>query len=407
MGFSTLDSNGLVWEREGATGPGLHALLIGVGRYPSASDPAPDRAEYRHPDLDAPAITAAAIARFLIEQQDSLTAPLHTVRLLASPTHLEISKDPSLTGLLAATRANVRNAAAAWQASAGRHRDGTTLFYFGGHGIQRSRGDAVLLLEDFLDPGGVTLERTIDLNNLYNAMAPSRTYPDMAMTQFYFLDACRVSLPALEKLATTAIAPILEHFAENQDARLATKYFAAAPGTQTFCRTGGLTLFGEDLLACLVNDAGDSVRIDGAKTWLVTVNSLAQALYRRNDLWNKKFSPSPKYNRYFALDSETDLGLALLRLEKPPKVRCRFRVAPSEALNYAEIVCRRGARPVNGFPLFPVSPHPHECELEMGGYEIRANRRGLEPDQLAQADDDTVEIVMITPPEFEHEFRFA
>ena len=62
---------------------------------------------------------------------------------------------------------------------------------------------------------------------------------------------------------------------------------------------------------------------------------------------------------------------------------------------------------VTGFPLFPVQPHPHECELEMGGYMIEARVNEGEAARLASLEGvrPITAIATVMPPEYEHEFQ--
>jgi hypothetical protein len=70
---------------------------------------------------------------------------------------------PALADALPATSDNLQAAALPWRDDAATSRAGATLFYLAGHGIQRSRGDPLLLLSDFFVPGA-TLARMVDLS---------------------------------------------------------------------------------------------------------------------------------------------------------------------------------------------------------------------------------------------------
>src|SRR5690606_6608844 len=89
-----------------------------------------------------------------------------------------------------ATADAFRAAADAWRADARAHRGGATFFYFAGHGVQRTRDDAVLLLEGFGAPGPA-LQHAAATRNLLDGMAPAPSQQEIARTQFYFVDARR------------------------------------------------------------------------------------------------------------------------------------------------------------------------------------------------------------------------
>ena len=53
-----------------------------------------------------------------------------------------------------------------------------TIFYFAGHGVQRTQRDAVLLLDDFGAPGGESLANTVDANHLFDGMVPPPNFAE-------------------------------------------------------------------------------------------------------------------------------------------------------------------------------------------------------------------------------------
>ena len=92
-------------------------------------------------------------------------------------------------GASRANRAAFEADALDWREDAKTNPKDMTIFYFSGHGMQRGPDDGVLMLEDFLAPGG-KLNKCFEVSDLKAGMAPSETFRDIALTQFYFIDAC-------------------------------------------------------------------------------------------------------------------------------------------------------------------------------------------------------------------------
>ena len=125
--------------------PGMHALVVGVSAYPhlaGGADPVAD--PWGMGQLTSTASSAHMIFEWLKAAQ--LSVPLATCRLLLSPSPGEAA----LSGVAEpATVDNLLREADAWRRDASTNRDNATLFYFAGHGIQRTKEDAVLCLQDF------------------------------------------------------------------------------------------------------------------------------------------------------------------------------------------------------------------------------------------------------------------
>ena len=123
----------IFWEDLAFEGPGLHVLLIVVSNYPYAAAGELQAEEtYGLGQLAAPARTVKDIADWLIKHARDLALPLRSIRLLASPSPLEISNNESLKNLVPATLQNVQAAMISWRKEASRSPDNATLFYFAG-----------------------------------------------------------------------------------------------------------------------------------------------------------------------------------------------------------------------------------------------------------------------------------
>ena len=162
-------------------GKGLHALIVGVSHYPHLPDGGGTPAEksYGMGQLSSTSLTAYKMYRWLLENKDLLPVPLATIRLLLSPSEGELKIEPSIQELLQSNKAKLSTKdnfvleAKAWRSDARTSEDNVTFFYFAGHGVQRKKDDAVMLLRDFGYPAiGGSLANAAAMENLFYGMAP-------------------------------------------------------------------------------------------------------------------------------------------------------------------------------------------------------------------------------------------
>jgi hypothetical protein len=146
--------------------------------------------------LSSTALSVFRMYEWLLARRDRLPLPLASVRLLLSPSPGEVAAEPGIAtaGASACTRALFSAEVRKWRTDAASHRDGMSLFYFAGHGVQRKRDDAVMLLEDFGNPDEGLPTNAVAIDNLFNGMAPPLASERMARWQVYFVDACRIAL---------------------------------------------------------------------------------------------------------------------------------------------------------------------------------------------------------------------
>ncbi|WP_419813887.1 hypothetical protein [Glacieibacterium sp.] len=391
--LSAPDLDGLVF-RSTDEGPGLHVLLVGVSKYPHLLDgdqPSPNARGLRQ--LDCAARTAMEIYGWLTRPDTTLGHPLRTVRILASPSEAELITAPDLAEAIPATRANLEIAAVAWRDDAAKDRDGATLFYFAGHGIQRTRGDSLLLLADFLGAGPM-LARSFDLSCIYDGMAEP-DFPDIAQTQYYFVDACRTDLPDVQKLANASAPALWDVTLGGTDERIAPIFHAATAGKVAFGSTvpGEVSAFGKDLLACLGGAGAENVRgPNGRARWEVTIGTLANAL---PVLIRDADQPRGRRARSFGLDKWTDMDATITVLPDAPTVDCLLQLSPAGAEACISVDLTLG-----GGPYCFTAPldNPHAFKAKAGGYLLRTS---VLPDAtLTFAPFE--EVVTVLPPRFTH-----
>lgn len=353
--------------------------------------------------MSAPTRTVKNIADWLIAHSKDFALPLKSIRLLASPSRLEESQDSSLKNLLPATLHNVQIALLDWRTAASTSPDNATLFYFAGHGIQRSKGDSVLLLEDFLGgPSQNLLDHAVSTSNIYNGMANFISTPSLAKKQFYFIDACRSDIPKLRQFEAQQTASVFMIEAGGIDDRTAPMFFASVAGRETYGIKGEETLFGKDFLACLNGRAGDKMVLpDGTRGWCVTIGTLADAMSKLVNTYNAR---SKLIVRSLNIDKLNAISVdeLICKLQNIPLVACTLKLDPDVTATFASIgfdspSAVSSAR-VNG-PF----PNPFSCDKPAGIYAIDA----ILPDAAKpQLRDLPQELVNVQAPFFEYDLRF-
>lgn len=318
--------------------------------------------------LSSSVLTAYKMYLWLLERQNHFPVPLATCRLLLSPSQDEEHIEPNLRGLVdPCTRNNFWDAAFEWRDDASLHKDNIALFYFAGHGIQSSRAEAIVLLENFGDGRGNLLQNAVSINNLFSGMAPAAARPDMALTQLYFIDASRV-IPRQLKYSELLDAPaIFDIELRGLDERSATIFYAAAPGSKAYALRGETTIFSRALLRCLNGAAGEIREQNGQEQWYVSVASLVPAL----DYSIREFNQATGVEQEFII-SGLVRDTVIVYLDGPPKVSLVLAVDPIDALQFTRIEIRDDAgKQVLILPK-PLNPHPYKCQLPAGIYTIGA-----------------------------------
>ena len=267
-------------------GSGVHALIIGVSDYLNlpAHDARPSDATWSLNKLTSPALSAFKVFDFI--RTSDLRLPLKTVRLLLSPSQIELQAEPRLAGVTPtrASRAALDTFAADWRNDASVDPDDMTLFYFAGHGTQRGPEDAVLMLDDFLT-GAAPLGRCFEIRNLKGGMAPSPTFPNIAQTQFYFVDACMDRNAKLKTFVNPTVPEVFGVELNVVDRRAAPLIYSTVDGAIALGRKGKPSHFAEALTRALERAAEEPDEVTGQ--WPVTASTIKNALdfyYIKNEL---------------------------------------------------------------------------------------------------------------------------
>jgi hypothetical protein len=355
--------------------PGVHALIVGVSDYPFLKPPGkkPHEAAYGMSKLSACAASAMRLADWLVANREKLInrfgqrVPLASIRILATPTAEEKQRDPRLASVEAATLRNFRVATAAWREDARLSKESVTWFYFAGHGVQRSLGDAVLLLEEFGDGIGGVLASGAAVADIRNAMSPDQDKrKKIARTQYWFIDACNTFPKEFAKLQQVRVASVFdEDIPSGTDDRMAPIYFAALSGAKAYAVRDQHTIFNQALLSCLEGGGGDNREIDGREQWCITSGTLDDRLHAYIDELNARHGADQEA-RIEAPGRDTVMAY----LDGPPPVEVRIEIEPPAALQVTRIalIDDYDATPL---PLTkPLSPHPFIGKVSAGYYRV-------------------------------------
>ena len=345
--------------------PGVHALIIGVSRYPFlAGGDAPVADPWDMGQLTSAASSAHALVEWL--KTARLPEPLATCRVLLSPS--TAANEAPLAGLVdLATFDQVFAAAHDWRQDAASHPSNITLFYFAGHGVQRDKEDAVLCLRDFREPppAAPSLRRAIDLTTLRAGMSPSSSQPNIARTQFYFIDACREQPAQASHFKELKTGDLWDIELDGQDDRSSPIFYASVSNQTANGVPGGQTLFNQALLGCLGGDAGDSLGVDpaGDPLWGVTVESLNLALRDRIE----------EINRDLGVDQTYTTGgqfkpARVCLLDGPPNVDVVLEVDPEDACRVSQLTITDNQQVSTSFT--PPLTHPIQTTVQAGLYTV-------------------------------------
>lgn len=368
------------WPARRAKGrPGLHALVVGVGDYrylPGADGAAPAGGHAPNggglTKIGSAARGAIRLAAWLRRHADQLTPRLATLRLLLSAD----PNEPELAALwlpyspeyaLPYTRptlANLRVAVEAWRGDADGHTDGTTLFHFSGHGVQRYPGDHVLLLDEFGGRGTI-LSSAVVTAKLIEGMRLSGGRKDSARRQLYFFDACKLPLAqfsAIEKPEADGLwdPPVLDA----PESRQYFVYSSAVAGAPAHGEVSGGSLFCSALIEALEIGAVQlhPVSGPGQNPCQVRAHGLKPAL--EQSLARLANQPVP-----LGFSNEGP-DFQIRTFTQPPQVRVDFHIDPGAARHCVGFDLLNANDTVHA-TVDPPADNPHSLSVPCGLYRVR------------------------------------
>jgi hypothetical protein len=313
-------------NRATVAGPGVHVLIVGVSDYlnlPDHDDPSLEPTWFLN-KLTSPALSAFKTYKFI--RDSGLRLPLKTVRLLLSPSQVEFGVEPALgtAGSTRANRAAFETFAREWREDAKNNPADMTIFYFAGHGIQRGPEEGVLLLDDFL-AAGPPLAKCFEIGDIKNGMAPSPTYPSIALTQFYFIDACLTRPETQKKFVNPQVPDVFGAELNVVDRREAPMMFSTVDGAIALGRRGKPSHFAEALTLALQRAAEDPQDDPASGTvWPITSLTIRTSLD----------SYYAKYNLGTKVKMGGVVGQPVIRyLPGPPDVEISVQVQPDSLGN--------------------------------------------------------------------------
>jgi hypothetical protein len=314
-------------RRAPAAGPSTHVLIIGISHYrhfEGGSAPTPRGLEWGMGQLSAAAGSATEVAAWFANHYRNPKAPIRTLRVLVSPQP-EDSLDPLIAPHVGgdanrATRANVDDALYKFVDDCQANAQNVAIVYIVGHGIQLTKHEATVLLEDIGGPGE-ELKGAIDVIGCHRGMDHARG----ASTQFWFVDACRQRPDIAEQFEQmTGALSISEKLGNVQ----ASPYFlAAASRALAFARPGGRSLFCEALIESLTNSAVCAPD-KRCRSWHISTQSLNESL--AEGVMARASAEGEVQSVQHASGGLTPYAV-LHQLEQPPKVALRVELGPSEA----------------------------------------------------------------------------
>lgn len=373
--------------------PCTHALVIGTSYYSNLplrnDDTVPDdgRVTLGLGQATTPATSALLFAQWLREEYNNTDTPLGSIRLLLSPSEEEqqihgtlANPDPTIQ---TTTRANVKSAIRSWKRDCEKNRDHVAILYVAGHGVQLSKDDSIVLLEDFADPNENILHCAIDIGSIWRGMRNERA----ALTQFYFVDACRIKPSTFQQYANAPVGVTLDE-EEHGTVKAAPIFFSAAARSYALGEPGKGTLFLQALLDCLSLYAVEAPDQDGR--WSVTTSSLLKRLPPQVSALARSFGEEQT-----TVPGGLPVDVIFHVLPGPPNIPLTVDLNPEKAADYAlaKIWQRRGREEKILFENAKFEPRL-ERDIPGGKYILAVSF----PDDVQQYQGTNAEAVIAFPP---------
>jgi hypothetical protein len=249
---------------------GVHALLIGVGKYPHLMG---GRSAKKFPhagdigQLTSPYHSVEAFADWLRAGLNRPGSPLRSLRVLASSP----VKGKATDGWDEPTVANIRKAVSDWSKDCDHHADNVALVYFCGHGVVLGETTA-LLAQDFGREVDSPFLGSFDPAALADACLASK-----ASKQLFLMDACRSTPTELRSRYKTPTLPELltPKVHSNQGSHQQAELYASELGASAFGVDDKPSVFMSSLLTSM---RGTGALQNDDEDWVVGTASLRTGL---------------------------------------------------------------------------------------------------------------------------------
>jgi hypothetical protein len=318
--------------------------------------------------LTAAALSAHRLVQWLQQAGDRLAVPLASCEVLLSPSDEEIARDPAMGSYPRARFEQFQAKALQWREACAADSGNVALFYFAGHGLQRTRKDAVLLLEDFADGPGHPLNNSVDMEDLYSGMAPTPEHRNMAMTQLWFVDACRGFPKEFDGFETLQAPGTFGVTRPDADRRCAPLYFGALPGTSAYSIGGETTIMSQALLESL--DGAAAERSPGSTEWWVTVRNLLRGL---QDVVAEINEATGGTQDIYDAGQTPRSEARIVRLDSAPSVRVKIELRPADAAERVSLEVKRAADGAAMEIPVPLKPNPFVDRWTAGVYTLECS----------------------------------
>jgi hypothetical protein len=386
---------------------GVHAFVCGVSYYKNlpGKDPANERVgmTFGLNQLEGAAMAAYRVYQWLWNSHQAEHLWLTSCRLLLSPSKRE-KESVELAG--AAVQPcnfdNLKKFAAEWRRNACRSPNDQTFFYFAGHGVEYTRNDSWLLLEDFGQADGGPLENCIASLNLYGGMAGTGAFAQIAQTQFYFYDACRAfpdDLRGFQAEKPSAVWPV--PLLDNQtDMRSGGNFYATASGGRT-AFVENRSVFGATLLKALSGGAAGPPSKSTGGCWAITGKSIFETFTECCAEVCDEMGIGTDPSKAWRLSSGSDGGSPLVTLNEPPSVNLRLNVEPTLAIGKVKVVLK-DQKTKKSRTIEPCAAE-EKLRIPAGYWEFSGEPNGAQ-DGLQAA---LPETELVKPPRHERQMDFA
>jgi Caspase domain len=314
------------------TGPATHALVIGVGAYPSAQAGSGGPAVLQSvPNIQSAANSAMLFVDWLRKNHQSLTPPLATIEILIGEPGDDLRYPWQLNEQIEEpTVDNVRTAGSHWMNRCLERQGNVALLFVSGHGAIRG-GDPIVFLTDLnknkVDRWGAHL----------NVKETARAFKkfDTLHAAHFFVDACQEAIPNFQLSAPgigARFTPDPDPFDLGSGTEKVTLLSASAPGKLAYegeieslpgIRTGRFT---QTLLKAL--DGAAARDLTGSNEWVVHPVSIYEdlkSLYSlRSDWRDLTFDPTTP--------ELPNITIPIRGFANPPKVPILVRTDPADYL---------------------------------------------------------------------------
>jgi hypothetical protein len=348
---------------------GIHAFIAGVSDYtylPGEDDPPPEGNRLGMKKLNMAALSAYRFARWLRDSDESgaLATPLASCEVMLAPTPVEEAVAGVADYKDDLTTDHFVERMRAWRERVAGDKTNMAVFYFAGHGIQRSRDDSLLMLKDFGKSQQAILEKSVAFQEIFQGMAPSDDYyPNMALTHLYFVDTCRNLPEILRGFVNLRTAVVFDQYLGGRDDRRAPIYFATVSGGFSYGQPGIGSYFSTALLNGLSSGAErKDDDINGKSVCPVTVYTLATAMSFEFKKLKTDQVIVPLLSRDFPI----------CYLDKPPPVDINISVMPAERRNNAKLQLTQIDGDFVWTQPAPAPQHPYALSPPMGIHQLSA-----------------------------------